>query len=154
MYSKILVPIDGSDTAALGLAEAMRLARLSGGSIQLLNVIDTLALAMSLGGAYVHTQEVIDQLKQGGQDVLAHARATVEAAGVPVETELHDAMTQRVSDVVVDQARSWGAEIIVIGTHGRRGVRRALLGSDAEQIVRLAPMPVMLVHGPGEAPAG
>ena len=73
---------------------------------------------------------------------------------MPVETELHDAMTQRVSDVVVDQARSWGAEIIVIGTHGRRGVRRALLGSDAEQIVRLAPMPVLLVRGPGEAPAG
>lgn len=154
MYSKILVPIDGSDTSALGLAEAIRLARLSGGSIRLLNVVDTLALAMSPGGAYLLTQEVIDQLKQGGKDVLARARATVEAAGLPVETVLHDALTQRVCDVVIDQARSWGAEIIVIGTHGRRGVRRALLGSDAEQIVRLAPMPVLLVRGPEGAPEG
>jgi nucleotide-binding universal stress UspA family protein len=48
-------------------------------------------------------------------------------------------------------AKSWGAELIVIGTHGRRGVGRILLGSDAEQTVRIAPVPVLLVRAPEES---
>jgi nucleotide-binding universal stress UspA family protein len=47
---------------------------------------------------------------------------------------------------VVDEAKRWGAELIVIGTHGRRGVGRMLMGSDAEQILRLSPVPVLLVR--------
>jgi nucleotide-binding universal stress UspA family protein len=49
---------------------------------------------------------------------------------------------------VIEQAKAWGADLIVIGTHGRRGVGRLLLGSDAEQIVRMAPVPVLLVRAP------
>jgi len=51
-----------------------------------------------------------------------------------------------VSDLVIDQAREWGANLIVLGTHGRRGVNRMLLGSDAEQILRMATVPVLLVR--------
>ena len=56
-------------------------------------------------------------------------------------------MAARVADLVVEQARQWGAELIVLGTHGRRGLGRALLGSDAEQVLRQAPVPVLLVRG-------
>ena len=52
----------------------------------------------------------------------------------------------RVCDVVVEQAKEFGADLIVLGTHGRRGVSRLLVGSDAEQIVRVAPVPVLLVR--------
>lgn len=147
MYAKILVPVDGSATSDQGLAEAIRLASLSHGRIRLLHVVDLLSFALlpEAGGAM--TQEFFDQLRAGGEGVLARARAGVEAAGLPVETRLIEGAMRRVSDVVVDEAREWNAEVIVLGTHGRRGVGRALLGSDAEQIVRTAPVPVLLVRG-------
>ena len=73
-------------------------------------------------------------------------REGVAAAGVPVETALVESQGERVSEIVVEQARAWPADLIVIGTHGRRGVDRVLMGSDAEQIARRAPVPVLLVR--------
>jgi nucleotide-binding universal stress UspA family protein len=71
----------------------------------------------------------------------------VEAAGIKVDTLLRDSFEGRVCDLVVDSAKAWPADVIVIGTHGRRGVGRLLIGSDAEQIVRYARVPVLLVRG-------
>ncbi|MDE2396082.1 MAG: universal stress protein [Burkholderiales bacterium] len=151
MYSKILVPIDGSPTASEGLAEAIRLARLSGGTLRLLHVIDMLSFSMIPDNTYGMTAELFDALKEGGEAVLAKARAQCEAAGIACETKLAEGYASRLCDVVVDDARASGAEVIVLGTHGRRGVGRVLLGSDAEMIVRQAPVPVLLVRG-GAAP--
>ena len=70
-------------------------------------------------------------------------------AGAPnVDTVLVERTAARISERIVEQAKAWGAELIVIGTHGRRGVGRMLLGSDAEQTVRIAPVPVLLVRAP------
>lgn len=151
MYSKILVPIDGSPTASEGLAEAIRLAHLSGGTLRLLHVIDMLSFSMIPDNTYGMTAELFDALKEGGEAVLAKARAQCEAAGIACETKLAEGYASRLCDVVVDDARASGAEVIVLGTHGRRGVGRVLLGSDAEMIVRQAPVPVLLVRG-GAAP--
>ena len=63
-----------------------------------------------------------------------------------VETALVDSVGQRVSDIILDQAAAWPADLIVIGTHGRRGVDRVLMGSDAEQVARRSPVPVLLVR--------
>ena len=68
-----------------------------------------------------------------------------------VDTALVERSTARISERIVEHAKSWGAELIVIGTHGRRGVGRILLGSDAEQTVRIAPVPVLLVRAPEES---
>jgi nucleotide-binding universal stress UspA family protein len=59
---------------------------------------------------------------------------------------LLDDLVSRVSEVVVEQAKVWRADLIVLGTHGRRGVGRFLLGSDAEQVARTASVPVLLVR--------
>ena len=56
-------------------------------------------------------------------------------------------MLFRSSDLVIAKAKEWGAQLIVLGTHGRRGVGRMLLGSDAEQVLRQSPVPVLLVRG-------
>ena len=72
------------------------------------------------------------------------------SAGVEAETLLFTSPVKRVCGVVVEQAKTWKADLIVIGTHGRHGVGRLLLGSDAEQILRLAPVPVLLVRSPQE----
>ncbi len=146
MYSKILVPVDGSATSTRGLDEAIKLARLTGARLKLLHVVDLLSFATAPEAGMGATPELLSMLREGGQAVLDEARARVEKGQLSVETQLVDSLAGRVSDLVVDEAEHWGAELIVIGTHGRRGVRRLVLGSDAEQIVRMAPVPVLLVR--------
>jgi nucleotide-binding universal stress UspA family protein len=147
MYQRILVPIDGSPTAQQGLAEAIKLARLTGGAIRLLHVVDELSFALGASSFAAYSGDVFELLREGGQTILSEAKAQVEAAGIKVDTLLRDSFEGRVCDLVVDSAKAWPADVIVIGTHGRRGVGRLLIGSDAEQIVRYAPVPVLLVRG-------
>jgi nucleotide-binding universal stress UspA family protein len=146
MYNRILVPVDGSPTSSRGLQEAIKLARLTGARLRLMHVVDELALASGLEAATMMTGDMMQLLREGGARLLAKARARVEKAGVPVDSVLCDSLAGRICDQVVDQAKSWRADLIVLGTHGRRGVGRMLLGSDAEMIMRLAPVPVLLVR--------
>lgn len=148
MYAKILVPVDGSPTSAAGLTEAIRLAKLSGGEIELLHAIDLQAFSMMSSAGLGITPDNFEQIRASGQQVLDAAVATVRAAGLTPRTKLCESLASRVSDLVVDECKAWGAEVIVLGTHGRRGLSRALLGSDAELIVRYAEVPVLLVRGP------
>lgn len=150
MYTKILVPVDGSPTSLQGLAEAIQLAKLTGAKLMLLHVIDLLSITMVPEAGVALTTQMVDQLTDGGRQILADAKARTEAAGINAETQLIENAAVRVCDVVIDQARAWGAELIVIGTHGRRGVGRMLLGSDAEQVVRQSPVPVLLVRAKKE----
>ncbi|MGM9488257.1 universal stress protein [Ideonella sp. YS5] len=151
MYTKILVPVDGSATSGRGLDEAIKLARLTGATIELLHVIDLMPLATTYEAGAALTPQVMQLLTEGGQQILAEAEARAKAAGVVVETQLIESPATRVCDQVVDEARRWGAELIVIGTHGRRGAGRLVMGSDAEQIARRAPVPVLLVRAPESA---
>lgn len=151
MYERILVPVDGSPTSTRGLDEAIRLARLTHAHLRLVHVVDELPIALSADAFAANAAELIEVLRQGGETVLREARAKVEAAGVPVDTVLTDTFRGRVCDQVVDQAKAWPAQLIVLGTHGRRGAGRVLMGSDAEQILRHAPVPVLLVRADGPA---
>lgn len=153
MYSRILVPIDGSETSNRGLAEAVRMAKLTGGRIKLLHVFDAQSLATYPMADFSLTPDWWGLLKEAGESILSAGRTVVQAAGVPVETELRDGLALRVSEGVVAEARRWAADLVVLGTHGRRGVGRLLLGSDAEQIVRSSPVPVLLVRGAAAAAA-
>jgi len=146
MYRHILVPIDGSATSTQGLDEAIKLAKLTGASLRLIHVSDVLTFATGFETYAVYAADVIPRLKEAGEQILEQGRIRVAASGVKVDTLLLDGMVARVSDLVVEQAKAWDADLIVIGTHGRRGVGRWLLGSDAEQIVRTAPVPVLLVR--------
>lgn len=152
MYQRILVPVDGSPTSNAGLAEAIKLAKLTGARVRVLHVVDELPFLMSADGFAGMPGDVFTLLKEAGQAVLEEARLTVHAAGIPVEATLFDSLDGRLCERVAEQAQAWGADVIVLGTHGRRGVGRMLLGSDAEQIVRTATVPVLLVRGtPPEA---
>jgi len=147
MYQRILVPIDGSETSARGLAEAIRLAQLTGAQMRLLHVVDELSFALSASEGLTLTGDVLNLLREAGAAVLAQAAATVRAAGLQVDTVLKDSFAGRVSDLVVAEAAAWPADLIVLGTHGRRGVGRLFMGSDAESIVRSAQTPVLLLRG-------
>jgi nucleotide-binding universal stress UspA family protein len=153
MYTHILVPVDGSPTSNHGLDEAVKLATLTGARLRLIHVVDELVYATSLDGMGAMATDLIPLLREGGEKILQIAKSRVEASGVPVETALFDTFAERVCDLVVAEAMRWHADLIVLGTHGRRGVGRVLMGSDAEQIVRLAPTPVLLVRDNNAAPA-
>jgi nucleotide-binding universal stress UspA family protein len=148
MYERILVPVDGSTTSAAGLAEAIKLAKLTGAQIRLLHVVDDMPLAMTAQGSGVMTADLLTLLREAGQQTLQAARERVAAAGIAVDAVIFDSLAGRVSDRVAEQAGEWNADLIVLGTHGRRGVGRMLLGSDAEQVLRTSPVPVLLVRAP------
>jgi nucleotide-binding universal stress UspA family protein len=153
MYQKILVPVDGSPTSARGLQEAIKLAKLTGARVRLLHVVDQISFASGMEAASMMTGEMLQLLREGGEQLLKKAQARVEKAGVRVDTVLCDSFAGRVCDLVIEQATAWRADLIVLGTHGRRGFSRLMMGSDAEMIVRLATMPVLLVRGKEAAAA-
>jgi nucleotide-binding universal stress UspA family protein len=145
MYKRILVPIDGSETATLGLNEALELARCEGGSIHLVHVVDELIFVSSDEATRIYAK-VVDMLRTAGEALLKEAESVARRAGVAVDAELVEAMGGQAGDYIIQKARQWRADLIVCGTHGRRGIRRLVMGSDAEYIVRHTPVPVLLVR--------
>jgi len=150
MYERILVPVDGSAPSQRGLDEALAVAAQFGSKLRLVHVLDESALAMSTDLA-MNVGALIAMLREGGEQVLAKARERARARGIEADAVLHDTFSGRICDLVIREAAEWKADLIVIGTHGRRGAGRLLLGSDAEQILRLAPVPVLLVRQPDAA---
>ncbi|MEN5167187.1 MULTISPECIES: universal stress protein [Achromobacter] len=148
MYERILVPIDGSPTSELGLKEAMRLAMLTHGRLRLIHVIDELSFALAADSYGNYAGELLDLLQKNGAELLAKAQTTARAQGLQTDTVLYENLAKTVAQRVVDEAVSWQADLIVVGTHGRRGVRRMVLGSSAEGILRTSPVPVLLVRAP------
>jgi len=146
MYRRILVPIDASRTATLGLREAIRLAKDQGAALRVVHVVDKMAI-IGVAEAGMNPRPVLARLARSGRAVLDAARRSAKKAGVGAETVLFEPVTKRVADTVLREAKRWRADLIVMGTHGRRGMRRLVLGSDAEQVVRLAEVPVLLVRG-------
>ncbi len=145
MYRKILVPLDGSHTSKMGLKEAIRLGKNQKATLRLIHVVDELVVMPSTEGA-IYLGDMLEGLREAGKRILRDAQAQVRKQGLKAQTLMLETVGARAADLVVRQAKKWGADIIVLGTHGRRGVRRLVMGSDAEQIVRTAPVPVLLVR--------
>ncbi len=150
MFHNILVPVDGSKTSDHALATAVQLAREGGGRIRLLHVIDQASFLVSFDVSGGSSGQLFGAVRDSARTILADGLATAQAAGVPADQQLVDEMGLRLGDGVARAAAAWGADLIVVGTHGRRGPSRLLLGSGAEQIIRLAPAPVLVLRAPGE----
>lgn len=151
MYQHILVPVDGSATSSRGLDEAIALARLTGGSLRILHVVDDLSVASGYEGGCSYSGDLILALRDAGAQIVAEAKAIATARGVQADTVVCETFAGRFCDLCIEQATTWPADLIVMGTHGRHGLGRAVLGSDAEQVVRLATVPVLLIRAvPGE----
>jgi nucleotide-binding universal stress UspA family protein len=146
MYDRILVAVDGSPTSERALAEAAGLARLCAATLRLVHVIDPLAHITGFERPDLYLRDIQPAIRRNGEAVLEKARASVADHHVKVETVLAESEGERVSDVIIEQARAWPADLLVLGTHGRRGVDRMLMGSDAELVARRAPVPILLVR--------
>src|SRR5579872_3024618 len=145
MYQRILVPVDGSGPSMAGIREAINIAKVSGATVQFIHVVNEYP---AIQGGYF-SSEVAHGLREQGQNVLTAAEAELKKEGVKCEkSALLDAFQGTISDLVSQRAKDWPADLIVIGTHGRRGLARLVIGSDAQSIIRSSRVPVLLVHGP------
>lgn len=146
MYKSILVAIDGSQTSELALNEAIQFARAAGSRLRIVNVVDEVNLNWS---EFPNTAELWNVLAASGRALLGKAASAAAEAGVEVDTRLIelDRLGDRIPDVLAREADAWPADLIVVGTHGRRGLSHLFLGSVAEGIVRVASKPVLLVRG-------
>jgi nucleotide-binding universal stress UspA family protein len=150
MYRRILVPIDGSATGQRGLQEALGLAKTCDASLVLLHVVEAYPMMMEMATATTWEQ-VTNDLRAHGQRVLEQAHQAALAARIACEARLEDSAAARVCDVIVEQVRERRCDLVVMGTHGRRGMAHAVLGSDAERVIRMSPVPVLLVRAPEPA---
>jgi nucleotide-binding universal stress UspA family protein len=149
MYHRIFVPVDGSDPSNCGLMEAIKLAQNQDAKIRLLHVVDehVVATAYDIGG---YTGDLIAPSLEAGKQVLSEAAALVRQFGLEPESGFVESLSGDASSLIAAQAKAWSADLIVMGTHGRRGLKRLALGSEAESVVRRTRIPVLLVHDGSE----
>lgn len=143
MFTDILVAVDGSPTGAEGLRHAIALAAQQRARLTVLHVLDLHAAAEMASPARL--REHLEALRGHGRDVLDAAGLQAARAGVEVRTVLRETELLRVAQAITAEARA-GYDLVVLGTHGRRGWRRLMLGSDAETVLRTATVPVLLVR--------
>ena len=141
MYRNILIPIDGSATSDAALAEALKFARTMGSSVRVICVYEPLSYILAEGPV-----DLSDAVRRDAQAALDKAAAKSREAGVPATTELLEAGDRRIPAVIVDEAERMHADLIIMGTHGRRGFEHLVLGSVAEGVMRRAKVPVLLLR--------
>ena len=142
-FRRILGPVDGSSTSDKAVAAAIDVAQLKGGSLRFLYCLDELALA--IGPEF--SGHVMNAAREEAQAVLARAQTAAKGAGQQADVHLSESPGKRIGNCVADEARDWNADLVVVGTHGRKGMARALLGSGAESIIREADVPVLVIRG-------
>jgi len=144
-YRRILVPLDGSATAERGLREAIALAARTGARLRLLHVIDAHPLFVGAGSA-PGADDPMQGLRVHATGLLGKAQIQAAAAGVAADPAVRELTSERIGDVITDEARAADCDLIVMGTHGRRGFSRIALGSAAESVARSSPVPVLLMR--------
>ena len=150
MYKRILVAYDGSPTAEQGLVEAINLAKDQNARLRILNVVEEYVVLQSAGfdGGGLYVGEMLDMLIADSKKFVDKAKALAARRGVKADAVTVKSMGARSYECIVEEAKKWPADLIVMGTHGRRGMNRMMMGSDAELVVRTAPAPVLLVRAP------
>ncbi|MCA8024659.1 universal stress protein [Burkholderia cepacia] len=152
MYTNIMVAVDGSPSSKLALDEGLKVARSYGARLFAVFVVDRSLLVTYAGR--MDPDALLDEVRRDGAAVLRSAERAISRAAVNgdteiVETEAGQNVAERLQRYVVEHS----IDLAVIGTHGRRGVRRLFLGSVAERFLRGSSCPVLLVRAGDAAPA-
>jgi nucleotide-binding universal stress UspA family protein len=147
IFHSLLVPIDGSEPSDAACALAIKLAADQKAALTFVNVVvaDKILASVMPGQGYADPAPAIDAMQAAGQDVLKSAEAKAQAAGIKARSELieGDCVTS-----IVNAAGDYGADLIVIGSHGRGGLTRLVLGSVAEGVLRHCTVPVLVIKAP------
>lgn len=139
MFERILVPTDGSEEAEAVIERAMNIAEMYGATIEALFVADS-----RIQGVVPEEAEdaVRAALQSEGEDATDGIATVAREREVPIRTVVRDGIPHQ---TILEHAAENDVDLIVMGTHGRSGIERQLIGSVAERIVRMAPIPVMTV---------
>lgn len=157
MYHRILVPVDGSDDSTRALMQALALAKLAAaGTVGTAGTVAASAgqaptAAQSPALRLLHVlDDALDQseLVAQGNAALAAATGCARQAGIAAESAMLPAAGRSLAAVILADAKDFAADLVVIGTHGRKGLRRAILGSVAEEVIRDSRIPVLLPGRP------
>ena len=146
MYDRILLPTDGSDAGNRAVDQAVGLAAETGAALDLLFVVEDIPYAPEMVDDTVEAQ-----IREVGEATLADIQERAGAAGVEVTEAIRDGAPH---EAILEYAAEEDVDAVVMGTHGRRGLERYLLGSVAERVVRLSPVPVLTVRMFGESAPG
>ncbi len=141
MYKKIVIALDGSDASRSALEDALKLAREQQAKAVLVHVYEPIVGSSSQG-----VIDLTKAIREEGEHIVAAALEQARKAGVEAQSRVIDAAGRRVASVIVEAASEAGADLIALGTHGRRGIEHLLLGSVAEGVARRAEVPVLLIR--------
>ncbi|SDF49704.1 Nucleotide-binding universal stress protein, UspA family [Thermus arciformis] len=141
MYRSILLPTDGSEAAERGVREGLRLAQALKAKVAFLYALEPLGPRLLLGPETLpYYQELVEDLRKEGLAALDRATRMAEELGLPFEAHLLEGLA---AEVILKEAEKH--DLVVLGTHGRTGLDRLLLGSVARDVARRSPKPVLLV---------
>jgi nucleotide-binding universal stress UspA family protein len=145
MFKHLLVPIDGSPTSQLAVDKAIGLAQAFSSAVSVLYVIDPYPFT-GVGADFAYGQtQYLGAARAEANEALAQARKAFEAAGVRVSASLVEA--HAVWRGITEAAEAGGADLIVMGSHGRSGIEKLVLGSVAQRVLSHAHQPVLVVRG-------
>jgi nucleotide-binding universal stress UspA family protein len=143
MYKKILIAIDDSTVSEGALHHAIQLAQEQHAELHVAHVTDIVGITWA-------AVELLEAYKDEGQALLNHALDLASKAGLKAASSLLETgvVAPRAAEVLAEHARLLSVDLVVLGSHGRRGMSHLFLGSVAEGAARLCSMPVLIVHGP------
>ncbi|SDD84867.1 Nucleotide-binding universal stress protein, UspA family [Cupriavidus sp. YR651] len=146
MYQRILVAMDGGASSELALEQAMVIARAADAEVELVHVVDDRSPFLDVTG--LDPMRLVEDLTTAGERVLSGAASRLEAWHIRHATRLlgRPMVDGDIAATIAAEANGWGADLIVMGTHGRRGVRRLVMGSVARGVIAQAVAPVLLVR--------
>jgi nucleotide-binding universal stress UspA family protein len=146
MFKRILIPVDGSDTSNKALVAGLEMARETSARVRLVHTVNEMAYMGGIDPYGTYSADIAGMMRESGAKVLTDAMAIAQSADVEASHVLLDEPGKRLGESVAEAAKLWNADLVVVGSHGRRGIGRVLLGSGAEQILRLAPVPVLVIR--------
>jgi len=145
MIQRILVPLDGSDTEHRVMGQAIEMARAHRAKLVLLHVVTDYPMMVEMASvASIDTMR--RSLRHYGEQVLADATRFCTENDVQVQSVLREVPNARAADAIVDEVQRSSCDMIVLGTHGRSGLTRLVLGSDAQLVLKTSPVPVLVVR--------
>ena len=147
MYQRILVAVDGSDISMQAFNEAVNLSKSLKAKLRIVHVVDE--YRVNYVGADINYVQLEASINKYGQNILDNMEALALQSKVVVDSQLVGikAHSGRTPEKIIAVAKTWPADLIVVGAHGRSGFHHLLLGSVAEGVIRIAPMPVLLIRG-------
>ena len=161
MFKRILIPVDGSKVSQLALKQATAFAAEQGAAVRLLHVFEVSVMAemqasqrasgLSAAPDIKALERFEASLESRAQATLDAALATATKAGVAkVDCKMLIAGMRKAAKLIIDDAKKWKADLIIMGSHGRSGFDHLMFGSVTEGVLRAASAPVMVIRAPGK----